>query len=155
MITYLGVNAVYAPRQNRKRLALGAGAPQGRGLRRLERAGGAHRRVPRQSYRDPNLEATLAIFDEAGAFLRSTDLGEDGLTRAIIAAVRDSDPYEGPEARGFAALRRALAGETDEQRRALREALLRWYARTASLSARRSASRRAAAGGPGDHRRGA
>jgi Zn-dependent M16 (insulinase) family peptidase len=77
-----------------------------------------------QSYHDPNLRETIDAFDRAGAFLREVNLDEDSLTRSIIATVRDSDPYRLPEARGYAALCRTLTGETDEQRRALRESIL-------------------------------
>ncbi|MFV9503621.1 MAG: insulinase family protein [Oscillochloridaceae bacterium umkhey_bin13] len=76
------------------------------------------------SYRDPNLLATLKVYDETGAFLRNADL--DGVTveRSIIGTIGDIDGYQLPDAKGYTALVRHLTGVTDSWRQELREQLL-------------------------------
>ena len=76
------------------------------------------------SYRDPNLERTLAIYDQTAEMLRTVELNEDELTKNIIGAIGDVDAYQLPDARGFTSMARWLIGETDEMRQQMREEIL-------------------------------
>ncbi len=75
------------------------------------------------SYRDPNLVATLDVYDQAPDFLRK-GVSENDIVRSIIGTIGDLDPYLLPDAKGYAALTRALAGVTEEYRQARREQVL-------------------------------
>jgi hypothetical protein len=76
------------------------------------------------SYRDPNLLATLKVYDETSRFLRELALNETELSRAIIGAISDLDSYQLPDARGFSAMLRILNGTTDEDRQRIRNEVL-------------------------------
>ncbi|HEY4202444.1 MAG TPA: insulinase family protein [Devosiaceae bacterium] len=75
------------------------------------------------SYRDPNLLETLSVYDGAGAFLRK-DIAQEEMTRSIIGAIGAIDRYLLPDAKGFNALMRKLAGDTDVERQRRREQVL-------------------------------
>src|SRR6266446_4664765 len=76
------------------------------------------------SYRDPNLLATLDIYDRAAEFLKGADLGEAELTRNIIGTIGEIDTYRLPDAKGFASMQRYLIGDTDAGRQRMREEIL-------------------------------
>lgn len=76
------------------------------------------------SYRDPNLEATLDVYDASGDFLRRLEMDEQELDRAIIGAIGDLDPARLPDAHSYASLVRALTGIDDARRQQEREELL-------------------------------
>src|ERR1700719_1102520 len=76
------------------------------------------------SYRDPNLLATLDIYDRTAGFLRQSDLGEAELTRNIIGTIGEIDTYRLPDAKGFASMQRHLIGDTDAARQRMREEIL-------------------------------
>ncbi len=79
------------------------------------------------SYRDPNLDATLENYDNAGAYLKNLDaalLSEGELTKAIIGAIGDLDAYQLPDAKGFTSMMRYLTGRTDEMRQKERDEIL-------------------------------
>lgn len=76
------------------------------------------------SYRDPNLLATLRIFDDTARFLRENEPGEQNLVRSIIGAIGELDAHELPDAKGFSSMARYLAGDSDEERQKMREELL-------------------------------
>lgn len=76
------------------------------------------------SYRDPNLLATLEVYKGAGEFLRTLELSDAELQRAVVGAVGDLDTYQLPDAKGFTSLQRYLAGDTDEDRQRMREQML-------------------------------
>jgi len=76
------------------------------------------------SYRDPNLLATLDVFDRAAHFLSDTCLRHDELEKSIIGAIGDIDAYLLPDAMGFVSLQRLLNGNTDEIRQRMREEVL-------------------------------
>ena len=76
------------------------------------------------SYRDPNLEKTLANYDGTAAFLRNLELHEDELTKSIIGPIGRFDAYQLPDANGFTALSRHLIGLTDEARQQYRDEVL-------------------------------
>jgi hypothetical protein len=76
------------------------------------------------SYRDPNLLATLANYDQTGDFLRNLDLSKDELTKSIIGAVSDLDAYQLPDAKGYSSMARYLIDYTDEARQRFRDEIL-------------------------------
>jgi presequence protease len=76
------------------------------------------------SYRDPNLHATIEVFDQASQFLRGIELSQSELTKAIISAIGDMDAYQLPDAQGYTALSRYLVGSTDEMRQGIRNQIL-------------------------------
>jgi len=76
------------------------------------------------SYRDPNLVRTLQTYDETPGYLRTIDLTQQDLTRAIIGAIGRMDAYELPDARGYTSMLRYLTGTTDEIRQRLRDEIL-------------------------------
>ncbi|GAB2267261.1 Homeobox protein PKNOX1 [Dionaea muscipula] len=76
------------------------------------------------SYRDPNLLKTLDIYDGTGDFLRSLEMGNDALTKAIIGTIGDIDAYQLPDAKGYSSLLRYLLGVTEEERERRREEIL-------------------------------
>ena len=76
------------------------------------------------SYRDPNLLKTLDNFDRSVDFLRTTDLSDNELTKAIIGAIGHIDAYLLPDAKGFVAMLRYLTGNTEEDRQRTREEVL-------------------------------
>lgn len=76
------------------------------------------------SYRDPNLIATLDIYDRTGEYLRNLELSRDELAKSIIGAIGEMDAYQLPDAKGFTSMMRYLAGDTDEFRQRWREQVL-------------------------------
>jgi presequence protease len=76
------------------------------------------------SYRDPNLLATLDIYDQTAAFLKEADLGEAELARNIIGTIGDVDTYRLPDAKGFTSMQRYLIGENDQTRQRMRDEIL-------------------------------
>lgn len=76
------------------------------------------------SYRDPNLLATLNVYDGSGAFLRGLAISDDELTKAVIGAISDMDTHLLPDAKGFTALDWYLAGEDKAVRQQRRDQVL-------------------------------
>jgi Zn-dependent M16 (insulinase) family peptidase len=76
------------------------------------------------SYRDPNLLDTVAVYDGAGPFLRSAAANATELERAIIGAIGAIDRYMLPDAKGRASLERYLTKDDDERRQRIREEVL-------------------------------
>lgn len=87
----------------------------------LDRISGGFSQV---SYRDPNVEKTLAIYDASAKYLHDLSLSPRDLTLAVVGALGDIDAYQLPDAKGRTALRRHLAGITDDMRQHLREEAL-------------------------------
>src|SRR5690606_24321637 len=75
------------------------------------------------SYRDPNLVATLDVYDAAPGFLRK-GVSKSDIERSIIGTIGDSDPYMLPDAKVHTALVWALTGITDAYRHQRREQVL-------------------------------
>src|SRR6202007_1596339 len=73
------------------------------------------------SYRDPNLLATLDIYDRTGAYLKEADLSEAELAHNIIGTIGEVDTYRLPDAKGFASMQRHLIGDSDEARACMRD----------------------------------
>lgn len=81
------------------------------------------------SYRDPNVEQTLDIYDGMATFLREFTPDDAQLAQAIVGAVGDLDAYLLPDAKGGRALSYWLTNDTDEARQQLREEMLSTTAR--------------------------
>lgn len=76
------------------------------------------------SWRDPNIIKTLEIFANAADYLKSLEMTNDELEKAIIGAMGDLDGYDLPDAKGYKAMMRHLAGYSDEQRQQYRDEVL-------------------------------
>jgi Zn-dependent M16 (insulinase) family peptidase len=76
------------------------------------------------SYRDPNLLATVDVFDRAGDFLTTAAPDSTELTRSIIGTIGEIDDHLLPDAKGFISMQRLLAGDTDEIRQRERDEVL-------------------------------
>lgn len=76
------------------------------------------------SYRDPNLESTLDIFDGCAEFLRGDSLSAEEISKAVIGAIGQLDAYLLPDAKGYKSMLRYLKGETEDDRQRLREEVL-------------------------------
>jgi Zn-dependent M16 (insulinase) family peptidase len=76
------------------------------------------------SYRDPNLLATIEVYDRTARFLRDADVSTDELRRNIIGTIGDFDTYLLPDAKGFTSTQWYLTNETDEIRQRMREQVL-------------------------------
>lgn len=87
----------------------------------LDRMGGT---LVCASYRDPNVEETLAAYDGMADFLREFRPDKAQLTQAIVGAVGDLDAYMLPDAKGAQSLARWLTDDTDEARAQMREEIL-------------------------------
>ncbi len=87
----------------------------------LDRLSGSLTQV---SYRDPNVDRTLAVYDGSAAYLRELRLSRRELELAIVGAIGDLDAYLLPDARGMASLARHLCGDSEETRQQMREEIL-------------------------------
>jgi hypothetical protein len=76
------------------------------------------------SYRDPNVEKTLAAFDGTAEYFKNLDLPREELEKAVIGAVGDVDAHMLPDAKGFAAMARTITGDTVQVRQKMRDELL-------------------------------
>ena len=87
----------------------------------LDRLGGT---LVCASYRDPNVDDTLAAFDGMAEYLRTFSPDKAQLTQAIVGAVGDLDSYLLPDAKGAQSLSRWLTDDTDSARALMREEIL-------------------------------
>ena len=76
------------------------------------------------SYRDPNLLASLDIYDATAGFLKNFEISESELTKSIIGTIGDLDTYMFPDAQGWTSLSRTLLGYTSQQRQQMRDEIL-------------------------------
>lgn len=77
----------------------------------LDRVTGAFSQV---SYRDPNVEKTLAVYENSARYLETIALSDHDLTLAVIGAIGDFDAYQLPDAKGWTSLLRHISGLTPE-----------------------------------------
>ncbi len=87
----------------------------------FDRMSGAFTQV---SYRDPNVERTLDVYDKCAEYLRTVELDDAALTSAIVGAIGDLDMHMLPDARGEASMLRHLTGDTEDVRQTMREQML-------------------------------
>ena len=76
------------------------------------------------SYRDPNVEKTLAVYKQTAEFLGNLHLTQEELTKAVVGAMGDIDTYLLPSAKGNAALWEYMTGYTKEMRQQVRDEVL-------------------------------
>ncbi|MAW40267.1 MAG: peptidase M16 [Kiritimatiellaceae bacterium] len=76
------------------------------------------------SYRDPNLEDSIKIYQQTGQFLKDLKLDEAELTRSLIGAIGQLDAYMLPDSKSFTNAKRRLVGYTDTKRQQLRDEVL-------------------------------
>lgn len=76
------------------------------------------------SFRDPNIENTLKVYDNCAAYLQENKPDKRALESAVIGAIGELDAYLLPEAKGHAAFLRKLSGNTAELRAKLRDEVL-------------------------------
>merc|ERR1712217_591847 len=76
------------------------------------------------SYRDPNLQKTLDIYDKAPESLLAHPVGEDDILQGIIGAIVDLDGPMSPDQKGYASMAEYLSGETQADRQRNRDEVL-------------------------------
>jgi len=76
------------------------------------------------SYRDPNLAETLEVFDGLPEFLRSTDFGEEQITKYILGSISSIDQPLTPSMKGIRATIRWITGNTQEDIQKARDQLI-------------------------------
>lgn len=76
------------------------------------------------SYRDPNLDETVALFDGLGDHLRKVALSHDDIEKAVIGTIGMIDDYLLPDQKGFTSMARYLTGVTPQWRQQTREEVL-------------------------------
>jgi Zn-dependent M16 (insulinase) family peptidase len=76
------------------------------------------------SYRDPNLEDSIKIYQQTGQFLKDLKLDEAELTRSLIGAIGQLDAYMLPDSKSFTNAKRQLLGYTESKRQQLRDEVL-------------------------------
>jgi len=93
------------------------------------------------SYRDPNLLATLDIYDRTAEFLKGADLRR-GVNDAQYHRHDRGDRYlPASDAKGFASMQRHLIGDTDAARQRMREEILSTTPPIFAISAMHGAGR--------------
>ncbi|MCI9203304.1 MAG: insulinase family protein, partial [Lachnospiraceae bacterium] len=76
------------------------------------------------SYRDPNLEKTIDVYEQAAEYIRNTRLDERTVTQFIIGAVSELDTPMTPAAKGLYSLGGYLTGLSMERVQQERDELL-------------------------------
>ena len=76
------------------------------------------------SYRDPNLEKTIEVYEKAADYIRGYDGDEEEMTQYIIGAISELDVPKSPQAKGGYALGCYLTGTTYEMIQKERDELL-------------------------------
>lgn len=76
------------------------------------------------SYRDPNVDRTLSVYDGLAGFIRERALTQKEVEQAIVGAVGAMDAYMLPDAKAAQALAFYLSGLTPEMRQETREQML-------------------------------
>ena len=68
--------------------------------------------------------AQVEVYDGTAAWLRSLELDDDALTKAIIGTIGDVDAYQLPDAKGHTALLRHVLRVSDAERQLRRDQIL-------------------------------
>ncbi len=76
------------------------------------------------SYRDPNMEKTLAVYDKAIDYLANLEISQTELENTIIGVFGELDGYLLADAKGFSAFMRRLTNDKIETRNELRKQVL-------------------------------
>jgi len=88
------------------------------------RFGAGSGRMVYMSYRDPNVEKTLDIYDKAPEFLLKDEVSEDSILSGIIGAIGDLDGPMSPDQKGYSSMVEYLSGETQADRQQWRDQVL-------------------------------
>ncbi len=88
---------------------------------RLNRLTGVFGQV---SYRDPNVEKTLEVFDGTPEFLATVPLPPEEVEQNVIGAIGDLDTYMLPDTKGYVSLVRTLTGQTQDDLNRIRHEVL-------------------------------
>jgi hypothetical protein len=88
------------------------------------RFGSASGRLLYMSYRDPNLQKTLDIYDKAPESLLAHPVAEEDILQGIIGAVGDLDAPMSPDQKGYASMGQYLSGESQVDRQRWRDQVL-------------------------------
>ena len=76
------------------------------------------------SYRDPNLDRTIDVYDGMANYIDSLDMNEEELTSYIIGTISQLDPATTPHMRGQIATNRYISGLTQEDVQKTRDEVL-------------------------------
>ena len=76
------------------------------------------------SYRDPNLQKTIDVYENASAFVKNFEADESTMAQYIIGAVGEMDKPMNPAAKGLYSLSAYMCGLTDEMLKEEREQVL-------------------------------
>ena len=76
------------------------------------------------SYRDPNLEKTIEVFEHAADFVRNYEVDERTLTQFVIGTISDKDTPLTPQAKGARSLAAYLSNYTLEDEQKERDEIL-------------------------------
>jgi hypothetical protein len=76
------------------------------------------------SYRDPQADHTLEVYDGAAEYLQNLVLEERELTKGIIGAIGDIDAHMLPDAKGFTSLAMYITGDDEVLRQKIRDEVL-------------------------------
>lgn len=76
------------------------------------------------SYRDPNIERTLSVFETAGAYITGGGFTDEDVKEAILQTCSEIDKPETPGPAALKAFYRDMLHLTDDSRRAFKSALL-------------------------------
>ncbi len=76
------------------------------------------------SYRDPNIQETLKVYDQTASFLETGNLDRDEIEKGVIGTIGDLDRYQLPDAKGMSSLIRYLVKDTQEKQQDRRTKIL-------------------------------
>ncbi len=76
------------------------------------------------SYRDPQVDRTLDVYDKTAGYLKDLSVDSCDLERAIVGAIGDIDAYRLPDAKGYVSLVRHLTGKDPDELQRIRNEVL-------------------------------
>ena len=76
------------------------------------------------SYRDPNLQGTLDVYDRAPDALLNAQITHDDILQGVIGAIGDLDSPLSPDQKGYSSMVQYLSGETAQDRQKWRDEVL-------------------------------
>lgn len=82
------------------------------------------------SYRDPNLEKTIEVYDRCLDEFTREELDSEAVRKAVIGTIGSLDPPMDPSTKGSLAMERVLSGLNDADRQRFRESVLAMDAAT-------------------------
>ncbi|CAM9450782.1 unnamed protein product [Chrysoparadoxa australica] len=76
------------------------------------------------SYRDPNLEKTISIYDGAAEYMRNVEITDEDLEMGIIGSIGEMDAPKSVDQKGFTSLKQYLLGQNAADRQRYRDEVL-------------------------------